>query len=165
MKYLLIAVSGWLLLALESALAAPAGSPGTFVWLLIPWLAVELRGAAGILSGVVLGVFIDGLSGLHPGAGVAVSVLAVTGLQFVLDDESLSSPVRVCIVSLLTSLALGMLFQTIGVLFGSAPVSTRAALMPVVFGAAAGAGVSASIVSVGRLARRSSQYSDPMRVS
>ena len=165
MKYLVIAISGWLLLTLESALAAPAGSPGMFTWLLIPWLAVELRGAAGVLAAIVFGVFIDGLSGLHPGAGVAVAVLAVTGLQFVLDDEALSTPLRVFVVSLLSSLGLGMLFQTIGLLFAAAPVSTRDAVTPVVAGAAIGAGIATVVVSAVRLTRRSSKYRDPLRAS
>jgi len=87
-----------------------------FVWLIIPWFAVLLPRAPGVIAATIYGLLADCLANGTPGVLAGVCIAGTYLLQRVLDARSLQTCLQVLIVSFLCSLFLSMLLVTLKLL-------------------------------------------------
>lgn len=125
-KYVTLLIAAYVLLTIETSFQIDTGlvSPcGSFVWMLLPWLATIPSPSHSIFAAAVYGLMIDAASSHHPGLMIAVSVVSVCVLQRVLTPKSLESPIRIFTTSLLCSCLMAMLVATVSMLTSSSPVN------------------------------------------
>lgn len=122
MQYVILTAAAYVLLAVESTLA---DGRGAFAWLLLPWLAVTLSARPSVVAAFVYGLMLDCLSNGHPGVFAGITVLAVAGLRYIIQDWALTTGPRVALtcgtVSLLASLAV----QSVHLWLGSGTIELQ----------------------------------------
>ena len=119
-KILMLLLSALLLLVAETASARWVSTHGltvAFVWLMIPWFAVLLPRAPGVIAAMVYGLLADCLASGTPGVLAGVCIAGTYLLQRVLDGKSLQTFLSVVTVSFVCSLFLAMLLTTVRLLF------------------------------------------------
>lgn len=149
MKILVLPVAAYLLLIAETALGqfVPTHSlTAAFVWLLIPWLAVTLPGARGVVAAAFYGLLADCLASGTPGVFAGVCVAGTYLLQWMLDERSLRTSFRVVAICFACSLLMSMLLTTVRLLIE--PQAIDAQRLGIQLGATAlGGAIVAGIVS------------------
>ncbi|MFP6764341.1 MAG: hypothetical protein VB858_12010 [Planctomycetaceae bacterium] len=115
----MLLLSACLLLVAETSCArfVPAhGLTATFIWLLIPWFAVLLPGASGVIVATIYGLLADCLASGPPGVLAGICIAGTYLLQRALDGKSLRSFPRVVSICFVSSLFLSMLLTTVRLL-------------------------------------------------
>lgn len=100
---------------LETGLVTPFGS---FVWMLLPWLAILPSPSTSILAAAFYGLLIDACSNHQPGLMIAVTIASTCVLQRTVTEKSLATPVRILIVSFVCGCLMSMLVATCSLLAG-----------------------------------------------
>jgi hypothetical protein len=124
-RYLTLLIAAYGLLAIETALQTETGlvTPfGSFVWMLLPWLATLPSPSTSILAAAGYGLMIDAVSNHQPGLLIAVTIVAVSILQRLITPKALGSSQRVFLTSLACGCLMAMLVATVSMLMGSSPV-------------------------------------------
>ena len=130
-RYATLIIAAYSLIAIETALQTETGlvTPyGSFVWMLLPWLATRPSPSASIFAGAFYGLMIDSVSNHHPGLLIASTIIAVCILQRMITPKSLESTPRVFLVSTACGCLLAMLVATSSLLTASSPVDPSALL-------------------------------------
>ena len=156
-RYLTLSAAAYALLAVESALRTESElvTPyGSFVWLLLPWLAMLPSSGAGVLAAAVYGLMLDSLSGHHPGLMLAVTVLSTAVLQRTLPDSSLETAPRVFLVSFVCATLMAMLVATASLLVGSGSIDPVQLVTSIAVSSAAAAVTATVVVAAAHASRR-----------
>ena len=135
-RYIGILIAAYALVVVESSLQTETGlvTPyGSFVWMLLPWLAAQPSRSASILAAAFYGLMIDAVSNHHPGLLIAATILAVCILQRMITPKSLESSPRVFLASAACGCLLAMLVATCSLLTSSSPVVPPALLTSIAF--------------------------------
>lgn len=130
-RYVTLLIAAYVLIAIETSLQTETGfvTPyGSFVWMLLPWLATLPSSSASIFASAFYGLMIDAVSNHHPGVLIAATIIAVCVLQRMITPKSLESSPRVFLVSMVSGCLLAMLVATYSLLTASAPVDPAALL-------------------------------------
>jgi hypothetical protein len=125
-RYLTLLIAAYGLIAIETSLQTETGlvSPyGSFVWMLLPWLATVPSPSSSIVAAALYGLMIDAVSNHHPGLLIAATIIAVCILQRMITPKSLESLPRVFLVSTACGCLLAMLVATCSLLTTSSPVN------------------------------------------
>ncbi len=153
MNGILLLIAAWFLILAETAfiplLAMEPVAP-VFVWLLLPWLAVALRGRSGVVVAAFYGLVSDGLATGPLGPGVILCVVATHALQRSLSDDWPASFVRVAFVTMLTSVIPVILISVATLLTNASRRPVTEALMESVLACAFGALLVSVFVSFAR---------------
>ena len=99
----------------ETGLVTPCGS---FVWMLLPWLATQPSRSASILAAAFYGLLIDSVSNHHPGLMIAATILATCILQRIITQKFLETGPRVFVVSFGCACLMAMLVATFSIIAG-----------------------------------------------
>lgn len=130
-RYVTLLIAAYLLIAIETSLQTETGlvTPyGSFVWMLLPWLATLPSPSASIFASAFYGLMIDAVSNHHPGLLIGATVIAVCIMQRMITSKSLESSPRVLLVSIVSGCLLAMLVATCSLLTASSPVNPSALL-------------------------------------
>lgn len=125
-RYIALLAAAYGLLAIESSQASAAGlfTPhGSFVWMLLPWLATLPNATHAVLSAAIYGLMLDAFSNHHPGLLMAATIAATCVLQRVIASKSLETSPRVFIVSFVCGCLMAMLVATCSILAGGSSTS------------------------------------------
>jgi len=158
-RYVLMLFAAYGLLAIESALPqsfAMATPYGTFLWMLLPWLATLPDTNTAILASAVYGLMLDALTGHHPGLLIAVTVIAVCVLRQVISTAALETCPRVFIVSFICGTVMAMLLATSSILAGTLSVSPVELITSITVSTASASLVAATMVTMFRVFARQS---------
>jgi cell shape-determining protein MreD len=134
-RYVTLLIAAYGLIAIETSLQTETGfvTPyGSFVWMLLPWLATLSSPSASIFTAALYGLMIDAVSNHHPGLLIAATIIAVCILQRMITPKSLKSAPRVFFVSTACGCLLAMLVATCSLLTASSPVNPSALLTSIV---------------------------------
>jgi hypothetical protein len=120
-RYLTLLVAAYTLIAIETTVQSETGlvAPfGSFVWMLLPWLATLPSPSASVLAAAFYGLLIDACSNHHPGLLIAATIVSTCVLQRMIAPKSLESPLRVFVVSFACGCLMAMLVATCSLLAG-----------------------------------------------
>lgn len=135
MRYLTLLIAAYGLLAIETSLQTETGlvTPfGSFVWMLLPWLATLPSPATSILAAASYGLMIDAVSNHHPGLLIALTIICVCVLQRLITPKVLESSLRVFLTCLTCGCLMAMLVATASMLTGSSEVIPSALVSSIV---------------------------------
>lgn len=121
-RYFTLLTAAYGLLAIETTLGFESGvaTPhGSFVWMLLPWLATTPSKNAAIATAAFYGLMVDSFSSHHPGILMAATILATCVLQRVIAANALETSVRVFVVSFMIGCLMAMLLATTSLLSGA----------------------------------------------
>lgn len=121
-RYIGLLTAAYTLVVIETSLQTETGlvTPyGSFVWVLLPWLATQSSPSASILAAAFYGLLIDSVSNYHPGLMIAATILATCILQRVLTQKSLDTSPRVFVVSFACACLMAMLVATCSIIAGA----------------------------------------------
>lgn len=124
-RYVTLLIAAYALIAIETSLQTESGlvTPyGSFVWMLLPWLATLPSPSASIFASAFYGLMIDAVSNHNPGILIAATIIAVCILQRMITPKSLKSAPRIFFVSMVSGCLLAMLVATCSLLTASLPV-------------------------------------------
>ncbi len=124
-RYVTLLIAAYALIAIETSLQTESGlvTPyGSFVWMLLPWLATLPSPSASIIASAFYGLMIDAVSNHHPGMLIVATIIAVCILQRMITPKSLESARRIFFVSMVSGCLLAMLVATCSLLTASSPV-------------------------------------------
>ena len=120
-RYIGLLIAAYGLIAVETSLRTETGliTPyGSFVWMLLPWLATQPSRSASILAAAFYGLMIDSVSHYHPGLMIAATILSTCILQRVITPKSLETTLRVFAVSFACACLMAMLVATCSTIAG-----------------------------------------------
>jgi hypothetical protein len=120
-RYFALLAAAYGLLAIESSQVSAAGlfTPhGSFVWMLLPWLATLPNSKHAVLAAAMYGLMLDALSNHHPGLLMASTIVATCVLQRVITSAALETLPRVFVVSFACGSLMAMLVATCSILAG-----------------------------------------------
>lgn len=124
-RYVTLLIAAYALITIETSLQTESGlvTPyGSFVWMLLPWLATLPSPSVSIFASALYGLMIDAVSNHNPGMLIAVTIIAVCVLQRMITPKSLESAPRILFVSIVSGCLLAMLVATCSLLTASLPV-------------------------------------------
>lgn len=130
-RYVTLLIAAYSLTAIETSLQAETGlvTPyGSFVWMLLPWLATLPSSSTSIFAAAFYGLMIDAVSNHHPGLLIAATIIAVCILQKKIAPKSLESAPRVFVVSMACGCLLAMLVAMCSLLTTSSPANPSGVL-------------------------------------
>jgi len=125
-RYLALLAAAYCLLAIESSQVSAAGlfTPhGSFVWMLLPWLATLPNSKHAVLAAAIYGLMLDAISSHHPGLLMAVTIVTTCVLQRVITSAAVETSPRVFIVSFACGCLMAMLVATSSILVGGSSSS------------------------------------------
>lgn len=122
MPIISLSIAAYVLLVVESTLA---DGRGAFAWLLLPWLVIALSPGRSVVAAFAYGLMLDCLSSGPPGIFVAVTVLATSGLRYVVQDSALSTGPRIALTCFTSSLLVSLATQTILCWLQSRPIDLQ----------------------------------------
>ena len=149
-----ILIAAYALVVVETSLQTSAGAVtpyGSFVWMLLPWLATHPSRSASILAAAAYGLLIDSASNHHPGLMIAATILATCILQRVITSKSLETASRVFLTSSACACLMAMLFATGSILVESSAVNPTELLTGIAISSAFAALLTTSVVTVVRV--------------
>jgi len=124
-RYVTLLIAAYALIVIETSMHTESGlvTPyGSFVWMLLPWLATLPSPSASIFASAFYGLMIDAVSNHSPGMLIAATIIAVCILQRMITPKSLESAPRIFFVSIASGCLLAMLVATCSLLTASLPV-------------------------------------------
>jgi len=125
-RYIGLLVAAYALVVVETSLQTETGlvTPyGSFVWMLLPWLATLPSPSHSIIAAAFYGLMIDAVSNHHPGLMIAATILSTCILQRVITPKSLETTLRVFVVSFACACLMAMLVATVSMLTTSSSVT------------------------------------------
>ncbi|NQV27468.1 MAG: hypothetical protein HQ518_24220 [Rhodopirellula sp.] len=125
-RYFTLLAAAYGLLAIETTLPTGTGlvTPyGSFVWMLLPWLATLPSPSASIVAAAAYGLMIDAFSNLHPGLLIAGTIASTGVLQRIISPKSLETPLKIFVVSVACGILMAMLVATCSMATRPAPVA------------------------------------------
>lgn len=156
-RYIGLFIATYILVVVETSLQTETGlvTPyGSFVWMLLPWLATQSSPSASILAAACYGLMIDSISNHHPGLMIAATILATCILQRVLAQKSLETSPRVFVVSFACTCLMAMLVATCSIIAGTSFTNPIELLTSIVISSAFAALSATSVVTVFRVFQR-----------
>lgn len=150
-RCLTLLVAAYWLVAIETTLQLETGlvTPyGSFVWMLLPWLATLPTPSTSILAAALYGLLIDACSNHHPGLMIAVTLASSCVLQRVLTEKSLSTPLRLLMVSFVCGCLMSMFVATCSLLVGGS-ASAPGELVRLIVTSSGGAAVLVTSAALG----------------
>lgn len=157
-RYIGLLIAAYALVVVETSLQTETGlaTPyGSFVWMLLPWLATQPSRSASILAAAFYGLMIDSVSNHHPGLMIAATILSACMLQRVITPKSLETSMRVFVVSFACGCLMAMLVATCSVITSSSSVNPAELLSGIAISSAFAALLATSVVAVCRTCQRS----------
>lgn len=156
-RYIVLLLAAYGLLAVESALPpdfALATPHGSFLWMLLPWLATLPSPNSAIIAAAGYGLMLDALTNHHPGLLIAVTIVAVSVMRWGITETALETSPRVFIVSFLCSTVLAMLSATCTLLTGTLSATPVVLLTSIAAASAFAALITTGIVASYRVCVR-----------
>jgi hypothetical protein len=153
-RYIGILIAAYALVVVESSLQTETGlvTPyGSFVWMLLPWLAAQPSRSASILAAAFYGLMIDSASNHHPGLMIGATILSTCILQRVITPKSLETTLRVFVVSFACACLMAMLVATCSTIAGSSFVNPTELLSGIAISSGFAAFLATSVVTVVRV--------------
>jgi len=133
-RYVTLLIAAYALIAIETSLQTESGlvTPyGSFVWMLLPWLATLPSPSASIFASAFYGLMIDAVSNHSPGVLIAVTIIAVCILQGMITPKLLESAPGIFFVSMVSGCLLAMLVATCALLTASSTVDLSVLLISI----------------------------------
>lgn len=153
-RHIGLAIAAYALVVVETSLQTETGlvTPfGSFVWMLLPWLATQSSRSASILAAAFYGLMIDSVSNHHPGLMIAATILSACMLQRVIAPKLLETSLRVFVVSFACGCLMAMLVATCSIIAGSSIVNPTDFLSKIAISSAFAAFLATSVVTVFRV--------------
>ncbi|MDA0917607.1 MAG: hypothetical protein O2945_00920 [Planctomycetota bacterium] len=150
-------IAAYALVVVETSLQTETGlvTPyGSFVWVLLPWLATQPSRSTSILAAAFYGLLIDSVSNPPPGLLIAATILATCILQRIITQKFLETGPRVFVVSFGCACLMAMLVATISIIAGSASVNPAELLSGIAISSAVASLLVTSVVAVFRVFQR-----------
>ncbi len=119
-------IAAYALVVVETSLQTETGlvTPyGSFVWVLLPWLATQPSRSTSILAAAFYGLLIDSVSNHPPGLLIAATILATCILQRIVTQKYLETGPRVFVVSSGCACLMAMLVATFSIIAGVSATS------------------------------------------
>lgn len=153
-RYIGLAIAAYTLVIVETSLQTETGlvTPfGSFVWMLLPWLATQPSRSVSILAAAAYGLLIDSASNHHPGLMIAASILSTCILQRVITPRSLETASRAFLTSFACSCLMAMLVATGSILAQSSAANPAELTTGIAVSSAFAALLTTSVVTVVRI--------------
>ena len=147
-------IAAYALVIVETSLQTETGlvtSYGSFVWMLLPWLATLPSRSASIVTAAFYGLMIDSVSNHHPGLMITATILSTCILQRVITPKSLETTLRVFVVSFACGCLMAMLVATCSTIAASSSVNPTELLSGIAISSGFAAFLATSIVTVVRV--------------
>lgn len=141
-RSVVLLTAAYVLVSLETTLQLNPGlvTPyGSFVWMLLPWLATCSTPSRSILAAACYGLLVDACSSHHPGLMIAVTIASTCVLQRVMPRKSFETPLQILLVSFICGFLMSMLVATCSLLSGDSAASPDVLVRLIVVSSAAAA--------------------------
>lgn len=156
----------WLLVSVESTLRQSAiGTPyGSFVWLLLPWLAVVQPASGGLVAAGVYGFLLDCLGSHHPGVMFGLTVISVFTLQRLMPRNGLTSSPRIFAVSFVCCCLMAMVVSMVTAVTNGRAAQPWEVASSIALSAVMAAGLSTAVVGLFRVSMGAhpGEHTDPV---
>ena len=142
-RYFTLLFAAYGLVVIETSLRSESGlvTPyGSFVWMLLPWLATHPSRSASVVAAAIYGLMIDAVSNHPPGLLIAATIVVTSVLQKVITPKSLETPSRIFVVNFVCGCLMAMLAATRSVFFEASPVTPSTLVGAIAFSSAIAAG-------------------------
>lgn len=150
-------IAAYALVVVETSLQTETGlvTPyGSFVWVLLPWLATQPSRSTSILAAAFYGLLIDSVSNHPPGLLIAATILATCILQRIVTQKFLETGPRVFVVSSGCACLMAMLVATFSIIVGVSATSLIELLAGIATSSAFAALSATFVVTVFRVFQR-----------
>jgi cell shape-determining protein MreD len=150
-------IAAYALVVVETSLQTETGlvTPyGSFVWVLLPWLATQSSRSTSILAAAFYGLLIDSVSNHPPGLLIAATILATCILQRIVTQKYLETGPRVFVVSSGCACLMAMLVATFSIIAGVSVTSPIELLAGIATSSAFAALSATFVVTVFRVFQR-----------
>ncbi|MDA0283049.1 MAG: hypothetical protein O3B13_05595 [Planctomycetota bacterium] len=149
-RYFTLLLAAYGLLAIESSLRPETGlvTPhGSFVWMLLPWLATLPNTTHAVLAATIYGLTLDAFSSHQPGLLMAVTIVATCVLQRAITAAALETSSRIFIVSFVCGCLMAMLVAASSILAGASTAAPEQLAASIAISSALAAAVMTIVVA------------------